>query len=493
MDLQLINTLCESRMFRSKGDLSKYTKRQKQDLYYAVLLSTIALALDTKTMAWARQYASAAAAFSNFDFFRVSANDLYVLSYIAQNEIGAFDKRDKMKIVRLYKGLGQANVDRSFLQQMLLRLERSLFITDTRLRNARRVIVNWGASTDVMRKQTITQLHRFIHVRAKLAEVLPYLKVLLKDKPGSFGKGSALKDIAAAAAGGLAGLAIGMKADPNRQWRLFNSKEAEELPVNEDRATQLFQIVQDMKAHPEVEDIVEVNYLSDGISAFVRTTDGNAYEMQIRPAKYAKGHHKIRGLREGWEWFLQEDVVDFAAAKKDKEDKEFWDKAYALHPEWKEEDEYEKWFDSLSDEEQDTEIEKQKVIYAEQDKKVKAYIEQFRPIIDKIVEFMDSTGEELIGDLRTLVKQRKRGRQHVDPKLVSKLNSVLDNELLMKRIRVMDEYSQPLKQLVDYDESMPLQINSLGHYIDDDGYSVEYFWDLPLEIQKNETYLRKNR
>ena len=63
----------------------------------------------------------------------------------------------------------------------------------------------------------------------------------------------------------------------------------------------------------------------------------------------------------------------------------------------------------------------------------------------------------------------------------------------MKRIRVMDEYSQPLKQLVDYDESMPLQINSLGHYIDDDGYSVEYFWDLPLEIKKNEKYLRKSR
>ena len=79
-ELQLINTLCESRIFRSKHDLGKFNDRQKRDLYYSVLLATIALALDTKTHHWARQYASAAAAFSNFDFFRVSANDLYVLT-----------------------------------------------------------------------------------------------------------------------------------------------------------------------------------------------------------------------------------------------------------------------------------------------------------------------------------------------------------------------------------------------------------------------------
>ena len=311
MDLQLINTLCESRIFRNKADLTKYTKRQKQDLYYAVLLSTIALALDNKTTQFARQYASAAAAFSNFDFFRVSANDLYVLTYLAQNELNGIQKRDKMKVLRLYKGLGRGNVDRSFLQQFLLRIERSLFITDTRLRNARRAIVNWGSVTPPVRKQTITQLYRFIHVRAKLAEVLPYLKVLLGCKPGGFGKGSALKDIAAAAAGGLAGLALGYRgAKGDDMWKLYNSKEIPEPPLNEDRATQLFQLVQDMKAHPEVESVVEVNYLSDGISAFVRTTDGNAYEMQIRPAKYAQGHHQIRGLREGWDWCILGEEIE---------------------------------------------------------------------------------------------------------------------------------------------------------------------------------------
>jgi hypothetical protein len=104
---------------------------------------------------------------------------------------------------------------------------------------------------------------------------------------------------------------------------------------------------------------------------------------------------------------------------------------------------------------------------------------------------MNPTGRELINDFRTLVNQRKRGSKYVDPKLVSKLNSVIDNEVLMKRIKVMDEYSNPLK--FNYDESMPLQLDTLTHIIGDDGNFVEWFWELPLQIKKNKAYLLKNR
>jgi hypothetical protein len=495
MDLQLINTLCESRIFRNKANLNKYSDSEVSELYYAVLLATIGLALDTKTNTWAQKYAASAAAFANFDYFRISANDLYILTYIVMNQINKVSPQQKPQILRLYKGIGKGSIDVGFAQQILLRLERSLGITNTKLRTARRTLTNWGQSSPVARRTALSQIRRIVYLRSRLAEVIPYLDLLVRGEKGGFGKSSALKTAAAIAGAGLAGIALGLRHDPNKKISIMrNSVEDERPPVNEDRATQLFQLVQDMKKHPEIENVVEVNYLADGISAFVRTTDGNAYEMQIRPARYAKGHHKVRGLREGWDWcILGEDVVDFGAAKKEKEHKEFWDKAYALHPEWKESDEYEAWFDTLSDEEQDAELAKQTAIYDEQDRKAKEYIEQFRPIIDKIVEFMDSTGADLVGDFRTLTKQRKRGKQYVDPKLIAKLSSVLDNEILQKRIRVMDEYSTPLKQLIDYDESMPLQINSLGQYIDDDGYDVEHFWDLLPVMQKNKTYLLKNR
>lgn len=309
-ELQLINTLCESRIFRSKHDLKKYNDRQVRDLYYGVLLATIALALDEKTTYWARQYASSASAFSNFDFFRVSANDLYVLTYILQNEMNVFGRNQQQSILRLYRGLGKGVVDKSFVHQMLLRMERTLGITDTKLRNVRRTLNNWSDVSPVARKTALTQLHRFIRVRAKLAEVLPYINTLTKGEAGHFGKDSPLKTIAKIAGAGLAGLALGLRHDPNKRYSVFNDVNTVEAPLKEDRATQLFQLVTDMRKHPGVEKVISVNYLADGISAFVRTTDGNAYEMEIRPAPFAKGHEEKRGINEGWEWHVLGESFD---------------------------------------------------------------------------------------------------------------------------------------------------------------------------------------
>jgi hypothetical protein len=309
-ELQLINTLCESRIFRSKHDLGKFSDKQKRDLYYAVLLATIALALDTKTTNWARGYASSAAAFSNFDFFRVSANDLYVLTFILQNDLKLLNKTQKQGVLRLYRGLGKGNIDKSFVQQTLLRMERSLYISNGQLRNVRRVLTNWGDNSPVAKKAALTQLHRFIRSQAKLAEVLPYLTALMKGAKGTFGKPSALKKIAAVAGAGLAGLALGLRYDPNKRFKIISDIHGEDVPLKEDRPTQLFQLVTDMRKHPDVEKVVSVNYLADGISAFVRTTDGNAYEMEIRPAPFAKGHEEKRGINEGWEWHVLGESFD---------------------------------------------------------------------------------------------------------------------------------------------------------------------------------------
>lgn len=322
-EYQLINTLCESRLFRTKEALGRYSSKDKADLFYSILLSTIALAQDTKTSTWAQEYASSASAFANFDYFRTSGNDLYVLSYSLQNELMILSASQAQVLIRLYRSIGRGNVERGLIQQTLLRLERMLNVGDAQLRNARRVIVNWGNSSETERKTALVQLHRFIRVKGRLAEVLPYILVLTKGEKGHFGKMSPLKTIAAIAGAGLAGLALGLRHDPNKRFSLFN-KESIELndePLNEDRPTQLFNLVQNLKAHPDIEEIVGVNYLADGISAFVRTTDGNAYEMEIRPARYAKGHQAKRRVSEGWDWsiigedtdeeFIAGDVVEY--------------------------------------------------------------------------------------------------------------------------------------------------------------------------------------
>ena len=327
-DLQLINTLSESRLFRTKEALGRYSATDKAHIFYSILLSTIALAQDTKTNTWAQEYASSASAFGNFDYFRTSGNDLYILAYSLQNELMAMSKPQAQVLIRVFRGIGRGKIDSSLIQQTLLRLEHMLNIGDTRLRNARRVIVNWTGSTDTERKTSLVQLHRYIRAKAKLAEVLPYILVLTKPAHGHFGKMTPLKTAAAAAAAAIGGFALGYKTyNPNKRVsiinkRLKNSAEIDSSTmIAEDRATQLFQLVQDMKQHPEVEDIISVNYIADGISAFVRTTDGNAYEMEIRPARYAKGHQAKRRVSEGWDWsiigedanaqFVTGDVVEY--------------------------------------------------------------------------------------------------------------------------------------------------------------------------------------
>jgi hypothetical protein len=132
----------------------------------------------------------------------------------------------------------------------------------------------------------------------------------MKGAKGKFGKESPLKKIAAVAGAGLAGLALGLRYDPNKRWKIISDIHGEDVPLKEDRPTQLFQLITDMRKHPDVEKVISVNYLTDGISAFIRTTDGNAYEMEIRPAPFAKGHEEKRGITEGWKWHILGESFD---------------------------------------------------------------------------------------------------------------------------------------------------------------------------------------
>lgn len=298
---QLIHELSESRVFRHKASVKKFSSSQHNTLFYAVLLSTIALALDPKTNSWARKYTSRAAAFGNFDFFRPSGNDLYILTYIAQNVTKAISKAQARSLLRIYKGLAKGDVESGFAEQVLLRLERGLGIKEARLRNARRIVTHWSKTSDTEQKQTVANLHRIVRQYAKMAEVLPYLLTISKDEPGHFGKMTVGKAAVALAGAGLAGLALGLRFDPNKRgWRVFRNSAVfdGEKMLTEDRPTQLFHIVQNLNHHPDIERIVSVHYIADGISAFIRDTQGNAYEIEIRPAPLAKGHEEKRGVTE---------------------------------------------------------------------------------------------------------------------------------------------------------------------------------------------------
>jgi len=298
----LIHELCESRIFRSKQAMDKYDTAKGSELLYAVLLSTIALALHPKTHNWAKGYAAKSSAFGNFDFFRPTATDLYVLTHMAQ-ERGVIGLPGARSLLRLYKELSKGNVDSNFAEQTLLRMERALRVGDARLRNARRALTHWSQTSGEDQKATIENLYRIVRLKAKLAEVLPYLQAATSREPGHFGKTGLGAYAAAIGGAALAGVALGYHYDTGKRWGILrNSAEFDgEKLLKEDRPTQLFIFVQNLNKHPDVEKIISVRYLTDGISAFVRATDGNAYELEIRPAPFARGHEEKRGVTESEE------------------------------------------------------------------------------------------------------------------------------------------------------------------------------------------------
>ena len=67
------------------------------------------------------------------------------------------------------------------------------------------------------------------------------------------------------------------------------------MNLKEERSTNIMRIITDLRKSDSIEEIVDVRGMSDGFTVFARGVDGNAYEIQIRPASRAKGHDEVRG------------------------------------------------------------------------------------------------------------------------------------------------------------------------------------------------------
>jgi hypothetical protein len=66
------------------------------------------------------------------------------------------------------------------------------------------------------------------------------------------------------------------------------------MQLNEERNSNIMEFVKQMKQLPFVDEILDVKGLPDGFTLFFRGEDGNAYEIEMRPASFAKNHDDIR-------------------------------------------------------------------------------------------------------------------------------------------------------------------------------------------------------
>lgn len=287
MKYQLINTLSESRAFRSQQEIDQLDGAQANEFLYVDLLSRLVLMWYRGASTWSTAQMSRTAAFGNFDHWRVGINDTYALAYRV-NQLAA-NSLVSNRLVFVLRGLAQASIDTSVVNTYLIKLEKYLKINNPQLSTIRRNWSSWKSLSRSQQKMYLQYLTITVRRFSVKAEVLPYLE---RAPRATISPAVVLGGLAAAA---LAGLWLGLRFDPRAKIGILDHKENNMPKLNEQRPTRLFDITAQLEKLPQVDHVISVEYTADGIAAFVRTVDGNAYEFQIRPAPYAERFAKQRG------------------------------------------------------------------------------------------------------------------------------------------------------------------------------------------------------
>ena len=228
MDLQLLDTLTESQLYRSNA-MGKSLK--SDSIAQLLFLNTLALTLmiqDRAQSKFAKQYASKTTSYGNYLMFRNAATDLYTLAHhvkypdskslkLQDNKKGKdyldtlkFDDKTHWKMMQSI-----ARDDRNLiniLKPYLMRLETQLRVP-TRLKSLRREITDWSSMSQNKRERAVAKLYDEMRRTGKTGELLRSIGTMNSykqfDNPESSG---ALKRAAATIAGASAGAALGSKA-----------------------------------------------------------------------------------------------------------------------------------------------------------------------------------------------------------------------------------------------------------------------------------------
>lgn len=181
----LINTLTESRVFRSKQAMEKISDTDILELFYLYVLSIYVMNKDEKTKKWVKNYAMRTRA-GSYDRFKPSATDLYMMIYILSGN-HVFKEKEKLhmfstKLINtndftkyLYFIINDRG-DESLIKRYIFKLERSLRINNSTYKSLRRKILNWDTLGEKEKKLIRDRLYMFIRTINTKAEVLDGLR-----------------------------------------------------------------------------------------------------------------------------------------------------------------------------------------------------------------------------------------------------------------------------------------------------------------------------
>jgi hypothetical protein len=176
-ELQFINTLCESKMFRTKQVVADLKVDDAAELAFVYFMILNVWNKDYEFAPLAKEYAQRTTMFSNFNTFRTSATDLYIsLNRLIGTDQTYSDEKDEIAIKRIHikhldikrylAHIANSNNDPSFENTMLMKFQRDLNIQDSMLRSMRRLVADWDNISQSQRALVVTRLTQYIKLRA---------------------------------------------------------------------------------------------------------------------------------------------------------------------------------------------------------------------------------------------------------------------------------------------------------------------------------------
>ena len=190
--------LVESTQYRGSGGRS-LNLRNVADFAFLDMIASFILSNEYESAALAKNYADKTISYRNFLRPRLSGTDLYVSMNILANPDSIFSKtikshpeadeilRSKIKVhtptIKRYLDLLADNkMTTNDASVLLLRIEKQLNITDSKLKSIRRLAQEWPALTDMQRELVISRMLQYYHKFAKRSELSVFLSDLAKRK-----------------------------------------------------------------------------------------------------------------------------------------------------------------------------------------------------------------------------------------------------------------------------------------------------------------------
>jgi hypothetical protein len=189
--------LVESRQYRS--NTQGFNLRNVSDFAFLDLISLFILQNEYETAPVSKNYADKTIGYRNFLRPRLAGTDLYTSLNILANPDSVFSKkihqnpeadallRTKLKVhtptVKRYLDLlADGSLRKEDAAVLLLRLEKQLNITDSKLKSIRRLAQDWPAINDMQRELVVARMLQYYHKFAKRSEMAVFLEDLGKSK-----------------------------------------------------------------------------------------------------------------------------------------------------------------------------------------------------------------------------------------------------------------------------------------------------------------------